>query len=247
MRIRIATDPGALACAGADLVAAVLRERPDAVLGLPTGDTPIGLYDELQRRVEAGAVDLSRAVGWAIDEFSGVPRAAPGTNSVFYRAHVRLPLRALQIPNPAARDPAAHIAAFADALRRAGGFDLCILGIGMNGHIAFNEPGSARDSRARVVTLAAGSRAAHAADFGGVERVPARALTLGIADLLGARRLLVLASGRAKAAIVRVAVVGPVKAEVPASWLQQHDDCTWLLDQEAAAELQGRSLSGDAG
>ena len=180
--------------------------------GLPTGNTPIALYGELQRRVDTGELDVSRVVGFAIDEFAGVPRSTPGTNSVFYRAHLRLPLRALHIPNPDAREPEVHIAAFADALRRAGGFDLCVLGIGRNGHIAFNEPGSERTSRARVVALTHISREAHAAAFGGLERVPERGLTLGVAELMESRAILVLATGPAKAAIVHAALEEPVGA-----------------------------------
>jgi glucosamine-6-phosphate deaminase len=237
MQIRTVADPAALACAAADMIAEVVCAKPDAVLGLPTGNTPIALYGELQRRVDTGELDVSRVVGFAIDEFAGVPRSTPGTNSVFYRAHLRLPLRALHIPNPDAREPEVHIAAFADALRRAGGFDLCVLGIGRNGHIAFNEPGSERTSRARVVALTQISREAHAAAFGGLERVPERGLTLGVAELMESRAILVLATGPAKAAIVHAALEGPVGADVPASWLREHAQCTWLLDEAAASEL----------
>jgi glucosamine-6-phosphate deaminase len=238
MQIRTVADPPALACAGADIIAEVVRGKRDAVLGLPTGNTPIGMYGELQRRVDGGELDVSRVVAFAIDEFAGVPRSTPGTNSAFYRAHLRLPLRALHIPNPDAREPEAHITAFADALRRAGGFDLCVLGIGRNGHIAFNEPGSERTSHARVVELTQISREAHAGAFGGIECVPARGLTLGIAELLASAAILVLATGAEKAAIVREAIEGRVGAEVPASWLQEHPRCTWLLDQAAASKLQ---------
>ena len=112
-----------------------------------------------------------------------------------------------------------------------------MLGIGVNGHIAFNEPGSERDSRARVVTLTPESRAAHADAFGSLDRVPARGMTLGIADILAARRILVLATGAGKAAIVERILEGPMTAAVPASWLQPHADVTWLLDAAAASRL----------
>ncbi len=239
MQIRTVSDPPALACAAADIIAELVRAKPAAVLGLPTGNTPIALYAELARRVEARELDVSRIVAFAIDEFAGVPRSEAGTNSRFYRAHVRLPLRALHVPNPDAHEPEAHIGAFADALRRAGGFDLCVLGIGRNGHIAFNEPGSGRTSRARVVALTESSRAAHASAFGGIERVPARGLTLGIAELMDSRAILLLATGAEKASIVREAIEGTVSADVPASWLQEHDNCTWLLDEAAASGLRG--------
>jgi glucosamine-6-phosphate deaminase len=107
----------------------------------------------------------------------------------------------------------------------------------VNGHIAFNEPGSARTSRARAIQLAGTSREAHAAAFGSIEAVPDRGITLGVADLLEARAILALASGTHKAKIVRDAIEGPQTADVPASWLQSHGDIRWLLDAEAAAEL----------
>ncbi|MDE3095055.1 MAG: glucosamine-6-phosphate deaminase [Chloroflexota bacterium] len=238
MRIVTVADEGALARAAADLVCAAVDAKPDAVLGLPTGTTPIGMYRELERRSAAGEADFSGTVVYAIDEFAGVAPATPGTNRMFYRAHLRLPVHALHVPDAGAPESEAHIAAFADAVRRAGGFDVCVLGVGANGHIAFNEPGSARDSRARVVELAKTSRQAHAAAFGGIERVPRQGMTLGIADLLEARTVLVLATGAAKAEIVRRAVDGPMTAAVPASWLQAHGDCTWLLDAAAARTLR---------
>ncbi|MHB8685480.1 MAG: 6-phosphogluconolactonase [Dehalococcoidia bacterium] len=238
MRIVTVADEAALARTAADMICAAVRAKADAVLGLPTGTTPIATYRELQRRSEARAADLSRVMVYAIDEFAGVPRSAPGTNSMFYRTHLRLPVRALHIPNPDAHDPDAHIRAFAGAIRRAGGFDLCVLGVGTNGHIAFNEPGAARESRARVVELTESSRGAYAAAFGGIDQVPERGMTLGVADLLEARAILVLASGAGKAAIVRHAVEGPMTAAVPASWLQGHGDCTWVVDAAAARALR---------
>ena len=177
-------------------------------------------------------------------EFAGSTRTTPGANSVFYREHVRLGQRVLHCPNPSAQDPDEHIRAFADAIRRAGGIDLCMLGIGTNGHIAFNEPGSTHDSRADVVELTRASREAHAATFGSLDAVPARGMTLGVADLLEARSIVVLATGTAKAAIVRRAIEGAPTADVPASWLQSHADVLWVLDEAAAQQLRLRSIRG---
>jgi glucosamine-6-phosphate deaminase len=154
MLLEVLPDSAAVAHRAADVIAGVVAEKPDAHLGLPTGNTPLATYAELARRVAAGTADLSRAIIYAIDEFVGSARTTPGTNSAFYRAHVQLRQRALHCPNPSARGPQEHIAAFTDAIRRSGGLDLCVLGIGVNGHIAFNEPGSALNSRARVVELA---------------------------------------------------------------------------------------------
>lgn len=240
MQIEVVPDAQTLAVRAADAICEAARAKPDAVLGLPTGNTPIRAYQEIARRIERGVADFRRTVVYAIDEFADTTRTTPGTNSVFYREHLRFPVRALHIPNPAARDANEHVAAFADALRRAGGFDLCVLGIGRNGHIAFNEPGSAVDAPARVVELTPASREAHAATFGSLDDVPARGMTLGVDDILAARAILVLAHGERKAAIVHAAIEHAPSTNVPASWLQTHADVTWLLDEAAASQLAPR-------
>ncbi len=237
MRIEIVPDDATLASRAADAICEAVRQKPDAALGLPTGHTPILTYRELQLRQDAGEISFARATAWAIDEFADATRTTPGTNTVFYREHLRLNLGALHVPNPGAAGPTEHIRAFADALRRAGGLDLCVLGIGRNGHVAFNEPGSPVDAPARVVNLKAVSRAAHAATFGSLGRVPHRGMTLGMADILEARKILVLAHGAHKATVVAAAIEGPQTADIPASWLQVHDDVTWIIDDAAASAL----------
>jgi glucosamine-6-phosphate deaminase len=234
MKIEVLDSAEEVAEKGAEIMWEAVHARPDAVLALPTGRTPILMYAALRRNVEDASCDFSRATAYAIDEFCGVSRTTPGTNSAFYEEHVRIGLKDLRCPDPAAADPRAHIRDFASEIRRRGGIDLCVLGIGANGHIAFNEPGSERDSRARVVELAQTSRASHAATFGGFEHVPSRGMTLGIADLLEARSVLVLALGPHKAAAVHHAIEGERTPQLPASWLQDHDDVMWLLDREAA-------------
>jgi len=237
MRIEVVADEQALAVAAADVICAAVRSRADAVMALPTGITPIHAYAEIAARVARGDADLSHVTVYAVDEFVGVTAATPGTNTVFYRDHLTFPLRTLHVPDPAADDPQAYIRGFAEAIERDGGIDFCLLGVGVNGHIAFNEPGSTRESRARVVDLAPPSRDAHAATFGSLEAVPDRGMTLGIAELLAAETVLVLASGAHKAAIVRAAIEGPETADVPASWLRSHAELTWLVDEAAASQL----------
>ncbi len=244
MRIQIEPDEHAAALRAADIICATVDADPEATLGLPTGATPLCSYAELERRVAAGVADFSRATAFAVDEFAtGVSsprlsRETPGTNSAFFARYLRVRFRELRCPDPAAADPDAEIRAFANSVRRAGGLDLCVLGIGVNGHIAFNEPGSAVDSRARAVELQPASRAAHADSFGSLDLVPATGMTLGVADLLESRRILVVALGAGKAAIVRAALHGPEGARVPATWLRHHSDVTWLLDTAAAALLE---------
>lgn len=234
MRVVVVENPETLAVAAADVVAAAVRTRPDGVIGLPSGETPLGLYRELARRVGAGALDLSRVTAFALDEFCGVPAGAPGTNAVYFAAHLTVPLRALHIPRCDAPDPGAEGARFAALLRDLGTVDLVTLGIGTNGHIAFNEPGSPFDSRTRVVPLTEETRRAHAEAFGAIDRVPRQGLTIGIADILEARRVLLLASGAAKAAILARALRGPETPDVPASALRRHRDLTVIADREAA-------------
>jgi glucosamine-6-phosphate deaminase len=238
VRVEIVEHEAALAAKAADAICEVARAQPECVLGLPTGSTPIATYRELHRREQAGAVDFSRATGFAIDEFAGVATGAPGTNRAFFEQHLGVRLRALHVPDAAANDADAEIRRFAALIDDGGGLDLCVLGIGLNGHIAFNEPGSTRDSRARAVTLDAATREAHAAAFGGLDQTPARGMTLGIADILTARRIIVIAQGAAKAAIVASAIEGPQTAEAPASWLQARDDALWLLDEASASRLR---------
>ena len=229
-------DAPAVGARAADLVCATVHVNAGAWLGLPTGATPIPLYDELARRSSGGECTLEQATGCAIDEFCA-PAAGSGTNAAFYVRHLRFPIRKLRCPDPAAQDPQAEIEALAHAIDLRGGLDLCVLGVGGNGHIAFNEPGSTADSTARVVDLAEGTQAAHRDAFAGDP--PARGMTLGVANLLASKRVLVLATGADKAVVVSRAIAGPQTANVPASWLQGHADVTWLLDEAAAALLSG--------
>ncbi|MEX2225294.1 MAG: glucosamine-6-phosphate deaminase [Dehalococcoidia bacterium] len=240
MRIQVVPDEQSLARLAADAICGAVGAAPYALIALPTGMTPIHAYAEVTARVARGDADLSGATVYAVDEFVGVTAATPGSNTVFYRDHLTFPLRALRVPNPSADDPDAHIRDFARAIVTAGGIDFCLLGVGTNGHVAFNEPGSTRDSHARTVDLAPASREVHAATFGSIDAVPDRGMTLGMSDLLAARAVLVLASGAHKAAIVRDAIEGPETEDVPASLLRSHADLTWVLDEAATSQLSRR-------
>ena len=236
MPIEILASPGAVASAAADRVCDASLGRSDCWLGLPTGATPIPLYEELARRSADGSSDLSHATICAVDEFCA-GTGGPGTNSDFYRRHLVAPVRAILCPDPATSEPAAEIAALGESIRAHGGLDLCVLGIGLNGHVAFNEPGSEADSPARVVDLDASTRRAHASAFGGLEAVPGRGMTLGLRDLSQSRALLILGTGVHKAAILRLALDGPASPTCPASLLRVHPAVTWLLDRDAASLL----------
>jgi glucosamine-6-phosphate deaminase len=219
----------------ADLVIDAIARKPEAVVGLPTGRTPLPLYAELRRGISAGKVDLSAARFFAIDELHGVPSDHPATNASYFARE--LPGLAVAVMDSSAPDGDAECGRFVAQIERAGDLDLAIVGIGVNGHLAFNEPGSPFDSAARRVRLERPTREAYADAFGSFDATPAYGLTLGMSDLLSARQILLLASGAAKAAIVARALEGPVTIDIPASALQQHANVIVLLDREASADL----------
>jgi glucosamine-6-phosphate deaminase len=238
MRCYVTNTPAALARQAAGIVCAVIERNPDAVLGLATGATPVGLYAELSARVRTGAVDLQNVTAFSVDELYGVPRAHPATNASYFARHLAgVPLRALHVLDSEAIDPVAECARFRRLIEAAGGFDLVVVGIGVNGHIAFSEPGIAFDSRAGRVALAESTRRDYTQAFGSFEAAPAFGLTLGIADIVSAREVLLLATGTEKAGVVALALEGPVTDQVPASVLQKHAGLVVLLDSAAAARL----------
>lgn len=238
MRCDVTDGPGGLARRAADAVCRVIGRKPDATLGLASGATPVGLYAGLAERARADNADLSTVTAFAIDELHGVPRAHPATNASYFARHLAgVSLRALQILDGEAVDPVAECARFRRHIEAAGGFDLVVLGIGTNGHVAFNEPGTPFDSRAGRVALAESTRRVYSPTFGAFDATPAFGLTLGIADIVSAREILLLASGAGKAESIAAALEGPVTEQLPASVLQKHAGLTVLLDRAAAASL----------
>ncbi len=220
----------------ADIVCEALRRKPDIALGLPTGRTPLSMYEELTRRAGASEVNFSRVTAFAIDELYGVASEHPATNATYLIRE--LPDVAVAVMDGAAADGDAECARFAGLIADLGGLDLAIVGIGVNGHLAFNEPNSAFDSQARRVLLEATTREPYIEAFESFYATPEFGLTLGMSELLAAREVLLLASGSDKAAIVARALEGPISVDVPGSALQGHGNVTVLLDREAAVELR---------
>jgi glucosamine-6-phosphate deaminase len=224
----------------AELVAERRREGRRAVLGLATGRTPLEIYDELARMHREQGLELSNVVTFNLDEYLDLAPDHPQCFHSYMRAkflaRTGLPERALHLPasEPAPTRIAETCREYEAAIAAAGGLDLQILGIGRNGHIGFNEPGSARDSRTREVELAATTREDAAAAFGGLERVPTRAITMGVATILAARRLRVLAFGERKREIVARTLEAPVGPAVPSTFLRGHADVKLFLDAAAA-------------
>ncbi|HEU4628662.1 MAG TPA: glucosamine-6-phosphate deaminase [Gemmatimonadaceae bacterium] len=227
----------------AALVRARAAEGRPAVLGLATGSTPIGIYRELIRMHREEGLSFRHVVTFNLDEYYPMP---PDSIHSYHRymwenlfAHIDVRPEHVHIPpgTVGRDDVAAACEAYEQAIRDAGGIDFQILGIGKTGHIGFNEPGSGADSRTRLVTLDLVTRRDAAADFFGEENVPREAITMGIATILGAREIAIIATGEHKAAIVQRAVEGPIDRAVAATFLQRHAHTTFYLDAAAATEL----------
>lgn len=241
MEVVIAT-PDELARLAADAVEGLLRGRPEAVLGLATGSSPLAVYDELARRHKDG-LSFARARAFMLDEYVGLSADHPERyRNVIEKeiaSRVDFAPGAVHGPDGLAEDLPAACAAYEASIAEAGGVDLQILGIGTDGHIAFNEPGSSLASRTRIKTLTKQTREDNARFFGGsVDDVPRHCLTQGLATIMSARHLVLLASGRAKAEAVHQLVEGPVSAMWPATVMQLHPHATVLVDPAAASRLQ---------
>ncbi len=247
MPVRVLADHHAIARTVADRIATLVRERAaegrQAVLGLATGSTPLGIYEELIRLHREEGLSLANVVTFNLDEYYPMDPGSPQSYHRFMREslfdHVDIPEDQIHIPRgDIPRDEvAAHAQAYEDAIRAVGGIDFQILGIGRSGHVGFNEPGSGRESRTRLLYLDTVTRADAASDFFGEDHVPAEAITMGVATILDAREVVLIATGEHKADIVRRAVEGPVDAGVAATYLQEHPATTLYLDPAAAAEL----------
>lgn len=236
----IVPDRAAAGALVADEIAALIRRRPDAVLGLATGSTPLPVYEALRDRL--GGVDVSRVRGFALDEYVGLDIDHPESyRSVITREVVEpLGLAPELIRTPPADDPDLATAGerYDRAIAEAGGVDLQILGIGTDGHIGFNEPGSSFASRTRVKTLTQQTRDDNARFFDSPDEVPKHCLTQGLGTILEARHLVLLAFGEGKADAVAGALEGPVTAMVPGSAVQLHPHVTVVVDEAAASRLK---------
>lgn len=227
MTVEILEDYGAVSDRAAHIVADAIRRKPACVLGLATGSTPVGLY----ARLLTMDVDFASVTTFNLDEYAGLAACHVQSYRYFMWQHLFTPagMQPEQVHFPDE--------GYEEQIVRAGGIDLQILGIGSNGHIAFNEPGSPLDSRTRAVQLAAQTIRDNARFFDRAEDVPTEALSMGIGTILDARRILLMATGEAKGPAVSAALEGPVTESVPASALQRHDNVQVLLDTEAASHL----------
>lgn len=234
--------PAEVGRVAAAMITAVVAQKPTAVIGLATGSSPQGTYAELRRGVESNEISFLRARGFALDEYVGIPRHHPESYASVIARDVTAPLgfdpTRVQVPDGRAGNLEAAAQEYEAAIRAAGGIDVQILGIGVNGHIGFNEPTSSFASRTRVKTLAPSTREANARFFVDLDHVPTHCMTQGLGTIREARELVLVAHGSAKADAIGAAVEGPLSSFVPGSVLQLHERATVVVDEDAAAGLR---------
>jgi glucosamine-6-phosphate deaminase len=231
-----------LSRSAANYVSRQIRNKPGTVLGLATGSTPVGTYRELVRLHREERLDFSRVVTFNLDEYVGLEPSHPQSYRYFMDQHlfnhVNIPKWNIYVPNGRAQQIEEYCQWYENQIRLHGGIGLQILGIGSEGHIGFNEPGSSLASRTRLKTLTEQTVKDNARFFGAAAQVPRFAITMGVGTILEAREIILLASGANKAEIIAAAVEGPVTAQVTASALQMHARVTVMVDEPAAAHFK---------
>lgn len=245
MEVIIQPDTQAASAVAARIISHTLREKPDAVLGLVAGSTPVELYQELVRMHRAGYLDFSQVKTFNLDEYVGLkPDHAASYHSFMHKHlfdHINIPRGNIQIPDGFAEDIPGHCREYEDRIRAAGGIDLQVLGIGTEGHIGFNEPTSSLGSRTRIKTLTPRTRFDLAPLFGSEAKVPRHIVTMGVGTIMEARTVVLLAFGSSKANAIAQTVEGPVSSMMPASILQMHPVAKVIIDEPAASQLRSTS------
>ena len=221
---------------GADLIAAQIRKNPRSVLGLATGSSPIGIYRKLIDAYRAGELDFSQITSINLDEYVGLGADHPQSYRRFMQEnlfdHVNISAAKTFVPNGLAADPAAECAAYDRRIEELGGIDLQLLGIGLDGHIGFNEPSDTFLEQTHMVALHESTIRANARFFESIDEVPRSAITMGIGSIVRARKILLIANGPAKKEILEKAIYGPVTPLIQASILQQHPDVTVIYSKQ---------------
>lgn len=245
MRVIIVPDGAEVGRRAARFVSDLVRRKPAVVLGLATGSSPVGLYGELIRMHRDEGLDFSRASSFNLDEYVGLDPTDPQSYRAFMRRelfdHINIEPSRTFVPDGRALDFDSSCRGYEQQIHELGGIDLQVLGIGTDGHIAFNEPGSSLGSRTRLKTLASETRRDNARFFGSVDLVPRLAVTMGVGTILEARRCLLVAMGANKAEAIRATVEGPITSQVTATALQLHRDVVLVLDEAAASLLERRA------
>jgi len=244
MRVIVCKDPAEMAVRAADLIVAEIKMHCNPVLGLATGSTPIPLYKELIRRHREEGLDFSTCITFNLDEYVGLPPDHPESYRRFMNEnlfnHININIRNTHVPDGTLTD-FDEIDRFCEEYEQriadVGGIDIQVLGIGANGHIGFNEPGSSLGSMTRIKTLTSKTRQDNARFFKSIDEVPKYAITMGIGTIMKARKVILLANGENKADATAAALEGPVTSMCPASALQLHQYATFVIDRAAARKL----------
>ena len=244
MRVIVEPDREHVAIRAAQFVGNLIRRHPRCVLGLATGSTPLGMYRELIRMHRDEGLDCSRVITFNLDEYVGLGPNHSQSYRHFMQTnlfdHINVDIRNTHVPDGRALDFEAYCQQYEKMIDDAGGIDLQVLGIGSDGHIAFNEPGSSLGSRTRLKTLTEETVRDNARFFASQEEVPRLAITMGVGTILESRQCLLLACDESKARAIRDTIEGPVTAQVTASALQLHRDVIAVVDEEAARLLERR-------
>jgi glucosamine-6-phosphate deaminase len=241
MLILIKKDYKSVCQEAAKQIADLIKKKPDCVLGLATGSTPVGVYKELIRMHKEEGLDFSHVKTFNLDEYVGLPKEHD--QSYFYFMcenlfnHINIDRRLVHIPNGMADDIEQECLNYEEIIKRAGGIDLQILGIGSNGHIAFNEPLSSLGSRTRIKTLTDKTRRDNARFFDSTDDVPKYAITMGVGTIMDSKSIILLASGSNKALAIAKTIEGPITAMVPATMVQMHRNAIILIDKDSSGEL----------
>lgn len=242
LHLHVVADYAEVSRLAADVVSRVVQDYPDAAITLPTGETPRGMYEELARRIREGILDFSGVQLFCLDEYlgKGIDDAASLTawlSETFLQPARLDPAQVHFVPSQAA-DPVSAAAAYEQEIERHGGLKLAVVGLGRNGHVGFNEPGSAVDSRTRIIDLTEESRNQNASYYDGEETIPGQAMTMGLGTILDADLVVLIVSGAAKADILLATLEGPLTPDVPGSFLRTIGSrLIAIVDQEAAAKL----------
>ncbi|MEM2929536.1 MAG: glucosamine-6-phosphate deaminase [Thermoproteota archaeon] len=242
MRVIITKGYEEMSRRAAKIIAEQLRRKPNSVLGLATGSTPLGTYKELIRMYREEGLDFSKAVTFNLDEYYGLAPNHPQSYHYFMFEnlfnHINISHRNIHIPDGLAKDVKAFCQKYEEEIKKTGGIDLQLLGIGRDGHIAFNEPGSPLFGRTTLVALAEETIKDNARFFESETEVPRLAITMGCGTIMEARKIILLANGEGKADAVAATIEGPITSQITASILQMHPDTVIIIDEAAAAKLR---------
>ncbi len=243
MLVIVKENYDAMGAEAAKIIADRMRRKPNLVLGLATGSTPLGIYKELIRMHKDEGLDFSKVTTFNLDEYVGLPPSHDQSYHYFMQENffkdVNINPRYIHVPQGMAKDVNAFCEWYENRIEEYGGIDVQILGIGSNGHIAFNEPGSSLGSRTRIKTLTQKTRNDNARFFSSMDEVPKYAITMGVGTIMGSKELLLVANKSNKADAIKAAVEGPVTAMCPASIIQMHRSAFVVLDHDASTKLEG--------